>query len=84
VEAQILGEHGTSEVFGAGVSLEKLREGIERDVRYANIAIIEGNEASQYGIGMRSTLQSTRVPSQSTQVERQPIAAGALNTAPAS
>ena len=67
-----------------GVSLEKLREGIERDVRYANIAIIEGNEASQYGIGMRSTLQSTRVPSQSTQVERQPIAAGALNTAPAS
>ena len=37
-----------------GLSLEKLREGIERDVRYANIAIIEGNEASQYGIGMVS------------------------------
>jgi len=71
VEAQILGEHGTSEVFvwsgvriggvplkqvasARGVSLEKLREGIERDVRYANIAIIEGNEASQYGIGVVS------------------------------
>ncbi len=71
VEAQILGEHGTSEVFAwsgvriggvplkqvalaRGEWLEKLREGIERDVRYANIAIIEGNEASQYGIGMVS------------------------------
>jgi L-lactate dehydrogenase len=27
---------------------------IENDVRYANIAIIEGNQASQYGIGMVS------------------------------
>jgi L-lactate dehydrogenase len=71
VEAQILGEHGTSEVFiwsGAriagvplkqvvsarGMSLDRLREGIERDVRYANITIIEGNEASQYGIGIVS------------------------------
>jgi hypothetical protein len=31
-------------------------------------------------IGMHSTLQSTRVPSQSTQVVRQPIAAGPLNS----
>ena len=71
VEAQILGEHGTSEVFiwsgvriggiplnrvisARGMSLDQLREGVERDVRYANIAIIEGNEASQYGIGMVS------------------------------
>src|SRR5467141_852731 len=71
VEAQILGEHGTSEVFAwsgvriggvplkqvalaRGVWLEKLQEGVERDVRYANIAIIEGKEASQYGIGMIS------------------------------
>jgi L-lactate dehydrogenase len=71
VEAQILGEHGTSEVFiwsgvriagvplrqvaaARGMSLEELRERIERDVRYANITIIEGNEASQYGIGMVS------------------------------
>jgi L-lactate dehydrogenase len=30
----------------------KLREDVERDVRYANITIIEGNNASQYGIGI--------------------------------
>ena len=33
---------------------EKLRDEIERDVRYANITIIEGIGASQYGIGMVS------------------------------
>lgn len=69
VEAQILGEHGTSEVFVwsgarvAGVPLSELlrqrgedetafRKAVEQEVRYANIAIIEGNEASQYGIGV--------------------------------
>ncbi len=30
----------------------RLREEIEREIRYANIAIIEGIGASQYGIGM--------------------------------
>lgn len=71
VEAQILGEHGTSEVFvwsGAriagipldavlaerGLEPETFRAEIERAVRYANITIIEGNQASQYGIGMVS------------------------------
>jgi L-lactate dehydrogenase len=71
VEAQILGEHGTSEVFVwsgvrvAGVPLPELlrgrktneaefRDSVEQDVRYANIAIIEGNNASQYGIGIVS------------------------------
>ena len=34
--------------------IENFRDSIERDVRYANIAIIEGNGASQYGIGMVS------------------------------
>ena len=33
---------------------EELRRSIEREVRYANITIIEGNDASQYGIGMVS------------------------------
>lgn len=33
---------------------EKLRDEIEREVRYANITIIEGIGASQYGIGMVS------------------------------
>ena len=69
VQAQILGEHGISQVFlwssarlagasvqrelgGRGVEPEEFRSRIEREVRYANIAIIEGNNASQFGIGM--------------------------------
>jgi L-lactate dehydrogenase len=71
VEANVLGEHGTSEVFVwssarvAGVSVfdalqhqdgnrAALQQGIEQEVRYANITIIEGTGASQYGIGMVS------------------------------
>src|SRR4030088_3484142 len=63
VEADVLGEHGTSEVFmwssaqvaGVGVlealqetdgAREEGRRSIEQDVRYANITIIEGNQAS--------------------------------------
>jgi L-lactate dehydrogenase len=69
VEAQVIGEHGTSQVFlwssarVAGAPLSRLleegeqgsetfRRDIEQDVRYANIAIIEGTGASQLGIGM--------------------------------
>ena len=71
VEADVLGEHGTSEVFmwssahAAGVRVldalwqtdrggVDLRRSIEQEVRYANITIIEGNQASQFGIGMAS------------------------------
>jgi L-lactate dehydrogenase len=35
-----------------GESFDKVRQAVERDVRYANITIIEGNNASQYGIGI--------------------------------
>jgi L-lactate dehydrogenase len=69
VEAQVIGEHGISQVFLwstariAGVSIDKLIEErgetlddvhrqVETSVRYANIAIIEGNDASQFGIGI--------------------------------
>ena len=69
VEAQVLGEHGTSEVLVwsgariAGVPVadalaarggwsDARRAGLERAVRFANIAIIEGNGASVYGIGL--------------------------------
>jgi L-lactate dehydrogenase len=70
IEAQVLGEHGTSQIFhwsGARVGgvpiLDALRQcglehagdfraTIENEVRYANITIIEGIGASQYGIGM--------------------------------
>jgi L-lactate dehydrogenase len=69
VEAQVIGEHGTSQVFlwstariagmpfskliaERGETLDTVRKKIEKDVRYANIAIIEGNDASQFGIGI--------------------------------
>jgi len=71
VEAQVIGDHGTSQVFlwssarvgGVPVTsllkerretLDDRRTQIERDVRYANITIIEGHDASQYGIGIVS------------------------------
>jgi L-lactate dehydrogenase len=71
VEAQVIGDHGTSQVFlwssarVGGISLptllkehgstiEALRDQVEKDVRYANITIIEGHDASQYGIGIVS------------------------------
>jgi L-lactate dehydrogenase len=70
VDAYVLVEHGTSEVFvwssasvaGVPISVllarlpdrdpEKIHSEIEDEVRYANISIIEGIGASQYGIGM--------------------------------
>jgi L-lactate dehydrogenase len=71
VEAQVIGDHGTSQVFlwssariaGVPVAsllrqrderLTDLRAKIENEVRYANITIIEGHNASQYGIGIVS------------------------------
>jgi len=70
VEALVLGEHGASEVFlwssarvggrnvlgffGESATPQTAREELEREVRYANITIIEGIGASQYGIGMVS------------------------------
>jgi L-lactate dehydrogenase len=33
-------------------SVDDLRERVEREVRFANITIIEGNDASQFGIGV--------------------------------
>jgi L-lactate dehydrogenase len=33
-------------------SVDDLREQVEREVRFANITIIEGNDASKYGIGV--------------------------------
>jgi L-lactate dehydrogenase len=37
-----------------GEKLADLREKVEKEVRYANITIIEGHNASQYGIGIVS------------------------------
>ncbi|HTJ28537.1 MAG TPA: lactate dehydrogenase, partial [Candidatus Limnocylindria bacterium] len=35
-----------------GIPFDEFRRSLEQDVRYANITIIEGIGASQYGIGM--------------------------------
>src|SRR6202163_620137 len=69
VEAQVIGEHGVSQVFlwstariagvpvskfieERGETLNAVRKQVEDNVRYANITIIEGNDASQFGIGI--------------------------------
>jgi L-lactate dehydrogenase len=69
VEAQVIGEHGISQVFlwstariagvpisalvaERGEALDRVRKQVETSVRYANITIIEGNDASQFGIGI--------------------------------
>ena len=43
-----------ADALPAGTVIDEFRNGVEHDVRYANIAIIEGNEASQFGIGIIS------------------------------
>jgi L-lactate dehydrogenase len=61
VEAQVIGEHGTSQVYlwstarvaGTAIAADNaFRHGVEDEVRYANINIIEGTGASQLGIGV--------------------------------
>lgn len=69
IAAQVIGEHGTSEVFlwsqanvgnikvmdaikKLGIKSATFQQDIENAVRFANITIIEGINASQYGIGM--------------------------------
>jgi len=61
VEAHVIGEHGTSQVYLwstariAGTVFDQpvsFRREIEHDVRFANISIIEGTGASQLGIGV--------------------------------
>ncbi|MGZ6058592.1 MAG: lactate/malate family dehydrogenase [Myxococcaceae bacterium] len=66
VEAQVLGEHGTSAVFvwssarvggallGEILATDDARRELESEVRFANITIIEGTGASALGIGVVS------------------------------
>jgi L-lactate dehydrogenase len=92
VEANVLGEHGTSEVFVwsgarvAGVPVldalhvterdsAELRKSVEQDVRYANITIIEGIGASQYGIG----IVAARIAEMVMRDERAVIPIGSYN-----
>lgn len=68
VDALVIGEHGTEEVFVwsniniCGVPLKEFidnyptnfQKQVEKEVKFANITIIEGNNASQFGIGLVS------------------------------
>jgi L-lactate dehydrogenase len=65
VHAQVIGEHGTSQVYvwstasvtgtpllPKDTAAEAFREDVEKEVRYPNIDIIEGTGASQLGIAV--------------------------------
>lgn len=90
VDALVVGEHGTSQVFlwssvrisGAPLvslpeakELKKLQEEVEREVRYANITIIEGTGASVYGI----SVVSARIAEMVLRNERTVIPIGSFN-----
>src|SRR5258706_333951 len=92
VEAQVIGEHGVSQVFlwssariagvpistlveQRGETLDSVRKQIEQSVRYANITIIEGNDASQFGIG----IVSARIAEMILRDERAVIPIGSYN-----
>jgi L-lactate dehydrogenase len=94
VEAQVIGDHGTAQVFLwssariAGVpvmallkqraeKVDDLRERLEKEVRFANISIIEGLGASQYGIG----IVSARIAEMILRDERAGIAIGSYHKA---
>ena len=94
VEAQVIGDHGTSQVFlwssariagvpvtallkERGEKLEDVRTQLENDVRYANITIIEGHDASQYGIG----IVSARIAEMVLRDERAAIPVGSYQRA---
>src|SRR6202163_4695073 len=92
VEAQVIGEHGVSQVFlwssariagvpistlveQRGETLDSVCKQIEQSVRYANITIIEGNDASQFGIG----IVSARIAEMVLRDERAVIPIGSFN-----
>jgi L-lactate dehydrogenase len=52
--ARIAGVPVTALLQARGEKLDEVRTQLEKDVRYANITIIEGHDASQYGIGIVS------------------------------
>ena len=92
VEANVVGEHGTSSVFlwssariggmpvrdllaRHKIEFDTFRKAVEQDVRFANITIIEGIGASQYGIGM----VSARIAEVILRDERSVFPAGSYN-----
>ena len=58
-----------------GESLDGVRKKIENSVRYANITIIEGNDASQFGIG----IVAARITEMVLRDERAVVPIGSFN-----
>jgi L-lactate dehydrogenase len=75
--ARIAGVPVRALVEQRGEKLEDLRTRIESEVRYANITIIEGHDASQYGIG----IASARIAEMVLRDERAAIAIGSYHPA---
>jgi len=73
--ARIAGVPVTALLEQRGEKLENLRTRIESEVRYANITIIEGHDASQYGIG----IASARIAEMVLRDERAAIAIGSYH-----
>jgi L-lactate dehydrogenase len=60
-----------------GEKLDTVRAQVENEVRYANITIIEGHDASQYGIG----IVSARIAEIVLRDERAAVPIGSYQTA---
>lgn len=75
--ARIAGVPVTALAEQRGERLEDLRTRVESEVRYANITIIEGHDASQYGIG----IASARIAEMVLRDERAAIAIGSYHHA---
>ena len=75
VTARIGGVPIGTRIEERGETLDKVREQIQHNVRYANIAIIEGNEASQFGIG----IVAARIAEMVLRDERAVIPIGSYN-----
>jgi L-lactate dehydrogenase len=73
--ARIAGVPISTLIERRGETLDSVRKPIEQSVRYANITIIEGNEASQFGIG----IVSARIAEIIVRDERAVIPIGSYN-----
>jgi L-lactate dehydrogenase len=75
--ARVAGVPVTALLEERGEKLDEVRARLESEVRYANITIIEGHDASQYGIG----IVSARIAEMVLRDERAAIAIGSYHRA---
>jgi L-lactate dehydrogenase len=73
--ARIAGVSVRKLIEARGEDLGEVRTQLEKDVRYANITIIEGNNASQFGIG----IVSARIAEMVARDERAVVPIGSFN-----